>query len=65
MSRKLIGERAMTISERTSKLYNKIKNDPIKYAKLKEKRAIAYRESLYDPVKQKNKADEILRKVGI
>lgn len=64
MPRRLLGERAMTSSERTAKWWNSIKADPVKHEQYKEKRRV---KSLgtYNPETQKNKADEILRKVGL
>ena len=67
MSRKLIGEVAMTASERSAKWWSKIKSDPILLEQHRKKRRKGnfIDTSRYDPDRQKQKAEELLRKVGL
>lgn len=64
MPRRLLGGRAMTSSERTAKWWNSIKSDPVKHEQYKEKRRVKFLDA-YNAEKQKLKADEILRKIGL
>jgi len=59
----------MTPKERSAKWWKNLKKDSVRHERLKEKRRNYYYNKMdidaYDPVKQKNKACELLEKVGL
>jgi len=56
---------AKTAKERSEKWWKDVTSNPVRYERLKENRRNARKECIYDPEKQKRKADEILKRIGL